>query len=120
VLIKVVAQTIPTYIISLFKLPKELCHTIQSSIIRFLWRHKQKNRKTHWIKASHFCTSEDDGGLGFLDSDLFNDALLAKQIWTIIKGDGSLVARLLRGKYYLDGTFLMHLLDIAQALCVAV
>jgi len=47
VLIKVVAQAIPTYIMSLFKLPKELCHTIQSLIVCFWWGHKQEDHKIH-------------------------------------------------------------------------
>jgi len=78
VLIKVVTQAIPTYIMGLFKLPKELYHTNQSSIIRFWWGHKQEERKIHLIKASHLCRSKDDDSLGFRDMDIFNDALLAK------------------------------------------
>ena len=35
--------------------------------------------------------------------DLFNDAILAKQLWRLLKDDGSLIGRLLRAKYYLDG-----------------
>lgn len=39
VLIKVVAQAIPPYIMSIFKLPKKLSQSIQSTIIRFWWGH---------------------------------------------------------------------------------
>ena len=67
VLIKVVAQAILIYIISLFKLPTELCHAIQSSIIRFQWGHNQEDRKIRHIKASRLCRRKEDGGLGFCD-----------------------------------------------------
>ena len=49
VLIKVIAQAIPTYAMSVFKFIKDLCNSIQSAITRFWWGHKQEERKIHWL-----------------------------------------------------------------------
>jgi len=106
VLINPIAQAIPTYIMSLFKLPNGLCHTIQSTITRFWWGHKHEDRKIHWISAPHLCKSKDDGDLGFRNMEVFNEALLAKQVWRILKDENLLVARLLWAKYYPDGNLL--------------
>jgi len=51
VLIKTVAQAIPTYIMSVFKLTKNIYQTIQSSIVRFWWCHSQEDQKIHWISS---------------------------------------------------------------------
>ena len=38
--------------------------------------------------------------------EIFNEALLAKQLWWLLKDPASLVARLLGAKYYSDGDLL--------------
>ena len=50
-LIKVVAQAIPTYTMSVFKLPKDLCSSIQSSINGFWWGHNKGGHKIHWFHS---------------------------------------------------------------------
>ncbi|MCH80381.1 hypothetical protein A2U01_0001148, partial [Trifolium medium] len=47
-LIKVVAQAIPTYLMSCFLLPKGLCNHMEGLISRFWWGSNVDQRKIHW------------------------------------------------------------------------
>ena len=51
ILIKAVAQSLPTYTMSCFKLPISLCHNLESMICRFFWGQSGDNRKIHWVKC---------------------------------------------------------------------
>jgi len=62
VLIKAVAQAIPTYIMSVFKLTQEVSQTIQASIIHFWWGHNQEEGKIHWVSTRRLRKSKDVGG----------------------------------------------------------
>jgi hypothetical protein len=50
ILIKAVIQAIPMYSMSVFKLPKTLCKTLNSIISRFWWGYKQNSSRCAWIK----------------------------------------------------------------------
>lgn len=45
-------------------------------------------------------------GMGFRDFECFNDALLGKQCWRILKVPNSLVSHILRAKYFPSCWFL--------------
>jgi hypothetical protein len=49
ILIKVVAQALPTYIMSVFKIPFGICDTLEKHTRAFLWGGKNGIRKTQWI-----------------------------------------------------------------------
>ena len=64
VMIKVVVQSIPTYSMSVFKLPIGLCKDIEAMIRKFWWG-QGETKKIHWVKWSDLCSSKSVGGMGF-------------------------------------------------------
>ena len=103
ILIKAIAQAIPTYVMSCFDLTKMLCDDIGKMINRFWWAHQDKENKIHWLSWDTLCSRRDKGGLGYRDLHLFNLAMLARQVWRIVMNPDSLCARLLMAKYCPDG-----------------
>lgn len=67
VLIKSVVQAIPTYSMSVFKLPRGLCEHITSLIRKFWWGSKAGERKTAWVAWDDMIMPKYKGGLGFRD-----------------------------------------------------
>jgi hypothetical protein len=105
-LIKVVAQAIPTYLMSCFLLPKGLCNQLDSMISKFWWGSTTDRRKIHWVNWKKTCKQKKMGGMGFRDLGVFNEALLAKQGWRIMTEPTSLMATVLKAKYFPNDHFL--------------
>ena len=74
ILIKAVAQALPTYTMSCFKLPVTLFHDIEALIQRFFWGQRGDSRKVHWVRWEELCKPKEQGGMGFKDLSRFNDA----------------------------------------------
>lgn len=102
-LIKVVAQALPTYIMSAFKHPLGLCDDLSAMIRQFWWGVENGKKKMAWVAWNELIQKKAVGGLGFKDLCLFNQAMLARQAWRLIDRPDSLYARLLKAKYYPRG-----------------
>ncbi|XP_074298496.1 uncharacterized protein LOC141629381 [Silene latifolia] len=105
-LIKAVAQAIPNYAMSVFKIPGFFCDELKSLVSNFWWGSVNGRKKMPWIPWDKLCRAKEYGGLGFRDFRLFNKALLGKQGWRLMTEDTSLMARVLKGKYFADRDFL--------------
>ncbi|KAH9649947.1 transcriptional corepressor LEUNIG-like protein [Citrus sinensis] len=106
VLIKAVAQAIPTYVMSVFKLPLSFCDDLQKIITQFWWSQNSSSRSFHWLLWLKLCLSKKYGGLGFRVLSSFSIALMAKQYWRLISCPHSLVSKVLKVKYYPRGNFM--------------
>ncbi|XP_048615609.1 uncharacterized protein LOC125588345 [Brassica napus] len=105
-MLKSILTAIPTHIISCFQIPVSLCKRIQSVLTRFWWDGPEGNKKMCWVSWDKLTKPKAEGGLGFRDIQLFNQALLAKVAWRIITVPNCLLARILTGKYCKKQSFL--------------
>ena len=100
VLIKAVAQSIPTYSMGVFRLPKKLCEELDVMCARFWWGQVGSERKIHWKSWSKLTEPKSLGGLGFRDLSSFNLAMLAKQGWRLIQERDSLLNHCFKARYF--------------------
>ncbi|XP_016694234.1 uncharacterized protein [Gossypium hirsutum] len=106
VFIKAALQAIPTYSMACFLLSKSLCDEMEAIIERFWWKKGQGKGGIHWSSWKNLCSLKENGGLGFRNLSQFNIALLAKQGWRLFNYPNSLLAKVLKAKYYPNSNFL--------------
>ncbi|GAU16642.1 hypothetical protein TSUD_325920 [Trifolium subterraneum] len=102
VMIKSVLQAIPSYVMSMFILPASLIDDIEKMINAFWWRggNNNNNKGIHWLTWDILACPKTHGGLGFRNFEAFNKAMVAKQAWNIVQNPNSLVAKLIKARYF--------------------
>lgn len=106
VLIKSIAQAVPTYSMSCFLLPINTCNKMRSTIANYWWGSSADNHRMHWMSWDRLTKPKCNGGMGFRDLRCFNIAMLGKQGWRLMTCSDSLCARVLKGRYFHDTDFM--------------
>ncbi|KAM1022440.1 hypothetical protein ACFX2A_044452 [Malus domestica] len=100
ILVKTVAMALPNYAMSCFKLPIGVCRDVERAIRNYWWRSNEQRKGIHWISWDRLIKQKKAGGLGFKDIQCVNLAFLAKIGWRITLNPMSLIASVLRDKYF--------------------
>ncbi|XP_074274046.1 uncharacterized protein LOC141597480 [Silene latifolia] len=103
VLIKAVANSLPTYVMSIFKIPVSFCDELRALISRFWWGHDEGKKGISWVAWRKMCKPKGLGGMGFRDFHMFNIALIGKQVWRLLTVPDCLFTKLMRAKYFPNG-----------------
>ncbi|XP_050125570.1 uncharacterized mitochondrial protein AtMg00310-like [Malus sylvestris] len=105
VLVKAVAMAMLNYAMSCFKLPIGVCRDIEKVIRNYRWRGNEQQKGVHWISWDQLMKQKQYGGLGFRDIQCFNLAFMANIGWRLTQNSLSLLATVLRDKYFPGKTF---------------
>lgn len=93
-------ETIPSYAMSCFKIPSSCCKEIEQLFAKFWWKSSYGSKGIHWAALRSLYRPKCFGGFGFRSMVEFNKALVAKQVWRIFQYPDSLMARILKAKYF--------------------
>lgn len=107
ILLKSVAQAIPSYVMSVFALLISLCEELERMMNSFQQgSNGRDSKKIHWLSWHRICFSKDKGGLDFWHLRYFNLAIVSKQGWSFISNPESLPVCILKAKYFPEVDFL--------------
>ncbi|KAH9730036.1 reverse transcriptase domain-containing protein [Citrus sinensis] len=101
IMLKTVAQAVPNYAMNIYLLPLDLCNDLEIMMNSYWWGSTRTGGKgIHWLRWDKMCKPKSVGGIGFKRIHDFNIAMLGKQCWRLMTNPLSLVARILKARYY--------------------
>jgi hypothetical protein len=102
-LLKSTLSSLPTYFMSLFKIPVSVAKRIEKLQRNFLWGGVGDDIKIPLVSWTKVCTPFTQGGLGVRDLIVFNKALLGKWLWRFGVEVSNFWRRVLAAKYGVTG-----------------
>ena len=75
-------------------LPNQITLNLESIIKKFWWGSNAQTNRIHFLSRDALIQLKSVGGLGLMDLEAFNKALLAKQMWRVYNRPNSPLAKL--------------------------
>ena len=98
-LIKSTLSAMPLYYLSIFRMPKGVTNLINHHLRDFFWSGGTHSKKIHRVRWDFITRPKEFGGLGILDIEIQNKALLAKWLWRLHDETEALWVKIIRQKY---------------------
>jgi len=105
-LIKSVLDAFPTYMLSLFPLPKSIGKKLNKLRRVFLWQGNKEKQGYNLVKWEEVIMSKAQGGLGIKNLSIQNTSLLQKWLWRFCCEDTALWRRFIAEKYGLQSNWI--------------
>ncbi|CAN0860400.1 Putative ribonuclease H protein At1g65750 [Linum grandiflorum] len=93
-LIKSIAFSFPIHAMTCFKLPRDIYKKFDRLISNFWWGNSSTSKPIHWTSWHSLSKSKLHGGMGFRNFETLNQALLAKQGWSLFNRSNNLAAKI--------------------------
>jgi hypothetical protein len=88
-----------------YLLPKGTHKKMDGVRSKFFWQGANEDFKYHMVRWEVVCRPKKFGGLGLINTFIFNKCLMTKWIWKIYSQRESLWVRILKAKYMRHGDF---------------
>lgn len=109
IMVKNEGQTITSYSMSCFILPKSLWGEIEILLNGYWWRSSgNSSGGVRWMGWDKMAISKRDEGLGFRDLHGFNITPLGKHIWNFCNKPNSLVTKVFKSHYFQESHILQE------------
>lgn len=106
ILIKTIAQAIPTYFMGIFKISKALCDTINSTMAKYQWGQKKDEKKIHWINWKKLCNPKDKEVWGLGIYKPLTQHSQQNKAWRLIHNNHSLFYRVYKARCFPNCSFM--------------
>jgi hypothetical protein len=93
-------SSLPTYTMGFYSLPLGTHRKLDTIRSRFFWRGAEDNFKYHMVRWNAVCRAKEFGGLGILNTKIFNDCLITKWIWKTYTQSDRLWVRILKARFF--------------------
>lgn len=113
-----VAQVIPNFYISCYKLPINFCNDVEWIIINFWWGNSSFDKVMNWKTWSTLCRPKEERGMGFNDLEKFITALLAKQFWSFYCFPNLILAKVAKASYFPHSSIWEAKFSFQPKLCI--
>ncbi|CAI9095050.1 OLC1v1030907C1 [Oldenlandia corymbosa var. corymbosa] len=101
-LINAVLMNLNSYWASIFLIPQNVIQDIVKVCRHFLWGSKEDGRKLPLVAWNDVCQKKSEGGLNIKEPNLWNKAMITKQLWDLSNRKESLWVKWMH-MYYIKG-----------------